>query len=196
MIYLVDPVYNPNFQSEITSATPLAPGITIAKFLGSKGSRLQFEQMTGDKKLIARQLYLQAEVMRTVITNKTFEKNRLIVSEGLYKPAPGETSTRNSINDYKQTGRAIVYQLLGEDGKIDFENSFELAVYWKDFLKYQELILDYDTYDPSGELSCQLVMIMPVANENFDLSFSKNLKTTYNGNTLSLNEVIEVLKPI
>jgi len=91
MIYLVDPVYNPNFQSEITSATPLAPGITIAKFLGSKGSRLQFEQMTGDKKLIARQLYLQAEVMRTVITNKTFEKNRLIVSEGLYKPAPGET---------------------------------------------------------------------------------------------------------
>jgi len=107
-----------------------------------------------------------------------------------------EKHLRNSINDYKQTGRAIVYQLLGEDGKIDFENSFELAVYWKDFLKYQELILDYDTYDPSGELSCQIVMIMPVANENFDLSFSKNLKTTFNGYTLSLNEVVEVLEPI
>jgi len=196
MIYLVDPVYNPNFQSDITSATPLAPGITVAKFLGSKGSRLQFEQLSGDKKLIARQLYLQAEVMRTVITNKTFAKNRLIVSEGVYKPAPSETPTANSINDYKQTGRAIVYQLLGENGKIDFENSFELAVYWKDFLKYQELILDYDTYDPSGELSCQLVVVMPEANETFDMSFSKNLKTTFNGSTLSLNEVVEVLEPV
>jgi hypothetical protein len=196
MIYLVDPIYNPNFQSEITSSTPLAPGITIAKFLGSRGSRVQFEQLDVDKQLVARQLYLQAEAMRTVFTNKTFKKNRLIVSEGVYKPSSTETVTSRSINDYKQTGRAIVYQLLAENGKIDFENTFELAVYWKDFLKYQELILDYDTYDPSGELSCQIVLVMPEANYNFDLNYTKNLKTTFNGVTLSINEVVEVLIPI
>ena len=39
MIILVDPVYNPNFQDSISSATRLAPGVTIAKFLGAYGDR-------------------------------------------------------------------------------------------------------------------------------------------------------------
>ena len=191
MIYLVDPLYNPNFRSEITSSTALAPGITIAKFLGARGTRVQFETLTGDRTLIARQLYLQAEAMRSAISNKQFSKNRLIVAEGVYKPAISEVPT--GINDYKQTGRAIVYQLFGQNGEIDLEMSFDLAEYWKDYQPYQEMILDYDTFDPSGKLSCQIILIMPVANETFNISFDKTLSTTYNGALLSKNELLEVL---
>ena len=39
MKILVDPQYNPEFESTITSATKLGPGITCAKFLGARGSR-------------------------------------------------------------------------------------------------------------------------------------------------------------
>lgn len=193
MIILVDPLYNPNFQSEITSATKLNAGITCAKFLGSPGTRTQFEEISGDKKLIARQLYLQAEVMKCVAENPNFKDYRMIVAEGVYKPAPSETPTPNSVNDYKQTGRAIVYQIINQQGEIDLEKSFEVAVYLKDFTKYQKLILDYDTFDPSGKVSCQIIIVMPEAVESFDLTYSKDLETTYNGQLQSKNELLELL---
>lgn len=193
MIYLVDPVYNPDFRSDITSATPLAPGITVAKFLGSKGTRVQFEQLQGDRKVIAKQLYIQAEAMRTVINNPQFRNNRLVVAEGIYKPASTETVTPNSINDYKQTGRAVVYQLLNKQGNVDLENTFDLALYWKDYQQYQEMILDYDTFDPTGQLSAQVVLVMPDVSSSWDINFEKKLKTTFNGTDLSANEILEVI---
>lgn len=193
MIYLVDPKYNPNFQGTITSATKLAPGITCAKFLGSPGTRTQFEQIEVDRALVARQLYLQADAMRMVIENENFSKQRLIVAEGVYRPTINETVTPDSINDYKKTGRAVVYQLINKSGKIDLRKSYDLAVYWKDYLKFDKLILDYDTYDPSGDLSCQVIVVMPEANESFDLSFEQKIETTYNGKLQSKNELVEIL---
>lgn len=193
MIYLVDPKYNPNFQGAISSSTKLAPGITCAKFLGSPGSRTQFEQIMVDRSLVARQLYLQAEAMRMVFENDNFAKHRLIVAEGVYRPTRNENVTSGSINDYKQTGRAIVYQLINSKGKIDLRKSYDLAVYWKDYLKYDNLILDYDTFDPSEELSCQVVVVMPEVPESFDLSFKKKIETVYNGKLQSKNELVEIL---
>ena len=64
MIYLVDPSYNPNFVDEITNTTMLAPGISVAKFLGARGSRNQFERVSADKAQIARNLYLHAELIK------------------------------------------------------------------------------------------------------------------------------------
>lgn len=193
MIFLVDPKYNPNFQSTISSSTKLAPGITCAKFLGSPGSRTQFEQIEVDRSLVARQLYLQAEAMRMVVENDNFAKHRLIVAEGVYRPTLKENISTGSINDYKQTGRAIVYQLINSKGKIDLRKSYDLAVYWKDYLKYDNLILDYDTFDPSEELSCQIVVVMPEVPESFDLSFKKKIETVYNGKLQSKNELVEIL---
>ena len=193
MIFLVDPVYNPNFQSTISSSTKLAPGITCAKFLGGLGSRLQIERLSIDLHLMARQLYLQAEVMKKVQSSGLFTDHRLIVSEGLYKPAPGETCTTNSINDYKQTGRAVVYQLLDKKGNIDISKTFDLAVYIKDYCFFEKITLDYDTFDPNGIPSCQLVVLMPMANVNFDLTFTKNIETSFNGTLLSTNELVEVV---
>jgi len=41
-VFQVDPRYNPNFQSRITSRTPLAKGVKIAKFLGGWRSNHTF----------------------------------------------------------------------------------------------------------------------------------------------------------
>ncbi len=242
MKILVDPQYNPEFQTSITSATKLGPGITCAKFLGAKGSRTQFEKLYGDnffgaadRRQIARNLVLHSQVMLTVIGNPAFNAYRLIVSEGIYEPNPiyevqempagteeeakkmareadggsygngpdgwiakipvyqGERPTANSINDLRRTGRAIVYQLIDKNGKTSPEKTFDLAVFWKDYINYDKLTLDYDTFDPSGELTSQIVLEMPKVPESWEVSFQYNLETTYNGELQSKNELLEIL---
>ena len=71
MIIVVDPVFNPNKQSSISASTKLGPGVTIAKFLGAYGDRTAFNHVgsNDDRKQIARQLYLQAEMMRVIQGN-------------------------------------------------------------------------------------------------------------------------------
>ena len=48
MIYIPDPVYNPNFvpDSKISAKTNLAPGVSIAKFIGAYGDRKHFNFIT------------------------------------------------------------------------------------------------------------------------------------------------------
>ena len=191
-IYLVDPTYNPNFFESITSSTKVGPGIPIAKFLGAPGSRTQFDQITEDTRTIARQLYLQAEAIRLVQKNSDFNQNRLTVSEGIYVPAI--TESPSGINKNKMTGKSIVYQLMAPSGQIDIEKSFDLAVSWKDYAQFDELVLDYDTYDPDGSISCQIVLTMPECTESFDINFSQKIQTDMNGELLSANELVEVLE--
>ena len=193
MIYLVDPSYNPNFVDEMTNTTMLAPGISVAKFLGARGSRNQFERVSADKAQIARNLYLHAELIKKTSANSEFDDYRLVVSEGIYVPAIDETVSVDSINDYRQTGKAIVYQLIGTNGKVDFSKTYDLAVYWKDYCDYDKLILDYDTYDPSGQASSQIVVIMPTVPTSFDITFQGRIETRFNTNLQSANELVEIL---
>jgi len=242
MIILVDPEYNPEFQSTITSATKLGPGITCAKFLGARGSRTQFEKLYAanffgapDLKQIARNLVVHANAMKTVIGNPTFSQHRLVVSEGIYEPNPkfevqevpagskeaakrlakanpggsygnssdgwvariplyvGERPTSGGVNDLRRTGRAIVYQLIDKNGKTDPRKTFDLAVFWKDYIGYDRLTLDYDTFDPSGELTCQIVLEIPEVPASYEVQFAYNLQTTYNGELQTKNELLEIL---
>jgi hypothetical protein len=242
MRILVDPQYNPEFESEITSSTKLGPGITCAKFLGARGSRTQFQKLYArgffgapDLKQIARNLVLHANVIKSVLSNPSFSQHRLIVSEGIYEPNPkfetlelpagseqkakqlargnsggsygkgpdgwiariplyvGERPTPNSVNDLRRTGRAIVYQLIDKDGNTDPQLTFDLAVFWKDYIDYDKLTLDYDTYDPNGKMTSQIVLEMPSVPSTFDVSFSYNLETTFNGELQAKNELLEIL---
>ena len=47
MIILPDPLYNPNFLDgdQISSRTKLAPGVTIAKYLGAYGDKTPFSHV-------------------------------------------------------------------------------------------------------------------------------------------------------
>ena len=192
-ILVVDPVYNPNLVATITSATKLGPGITIAKFLGAYGDRTPFD-FVGDETTrlsIARQLYLQSEMMQVINNNiELFNDVRLIVSEGIYRAGPTETLSGDC--EKKNKGQLIYYQVINQEGTIDFEKTFEIAEYWKDYTTYEKIILDYDTYNPDGSLTAQIGVEMPVVGETFDANFSNNVETVYNNVLQSANELVEI----
>ena len=240
MRILVDPQYNPDLQGNITSSTKLGPGITCAKFLGTIGSRTQFEKLydesyfgSADRSQIARNLVPHANAIVSVLSNPEFGQHRLSVTEGIYEPnskfeiseqkagskeqaekladrvpdatfgkakdgwvvrTPVYTGERASgINALRRTGQTVVYQLIDKNGKSDPRKSFDLAVFWKDYLDYDKLTLDYDTYDPSGELTCSLILEMPKVPDTYDVSYSYGLETTYNGEVQTKNELLEIL---
>ena len=195
MIILPDPVYNPNFLDgdKISSRTKLAPGVTIAKYLGAYGDKTPFSHI-GDadkRKQIARNLYLHAELYRTINGNTDLFNNvRLIVSEGIYKGGPLETVGGDNLK--KEDGRVVVYQVIDREGKIDHSATFDIAEYWKDYTFYDKITLDYDIYNPDGSLTSQIVVEMPEVGESFDLNFKFGISTNYNGKLLSSKELIEV----
>ena len=92
-----DAQYDPTFQSEITGRTRLAHSITLSKFLGSYNDPVSISYLNSDDKLLlAKQYYLHAQVLQSINSSpglrgiKTFEKFRMIVSEGFYREGPNE----------------------------------------------------------------------------------------------------------
>ena len=194
MKYVPDPYYNTDFQSEITSRTKLAPGISMAKFLGGYGDAvtLNFIPTDEERKRIARQLLLQADAMLTVTReNLQFSDYRLIVAEGLYNPEPTEVLDVDGINYLMKNGQAVVYELLNKDGTIDPEKTFDLAVFWKDNINFDKLILDYDTYDPNGTLNVQVILVMPKIISPWTVQYSNTIETRFNNFVQSTNELVE-----
>ena len=195
MIIVPDSVYNPTFlnPSSISSATKLGPGISIAKFLGAYGDRTSFSHVgTGTQRLqIARNLYMHAELMRAINGNTDFFNDvRLIVSEGIYKGGPEESVGGDNLK--KADGRIVVYQVIDQEGKINHEKTFDVAEFWKDYAFYERIVLDYDTYNPDGTLTSQILLEFPTIPESFDIKFGMQVETYYNGALQSKNELLEI----
>jgi hypothetical protein len=204
MKILVDPQYNPS--GNVTSSTKLGPGITCAKFLGAVGSRTQFDRLYNegfsgpvDRTQVARNLLLHAKAMNTVLSNSEFFQHRLVVSDGVYEPyqdfsSDGYQGERPSgFNEERRFGRGIGYQLIDRHGKSDPRKTYDLAVFWKDYIDYDDLELAYDTFDPSDELTASILLTMPEVPETYEVSFGYGLKTTYNGTLQTRNELLEIL---
>jgi len=190
-----DPLYNPKGKV-ITAGTKLAKGITIGKFLGGIGDRttLNHIQSQTERLQIARNLYPQATAMSRINNSSgKFRNHRLIVIEGLYEKGENEQLTENGLNDLATKGRAVVYQLIDEEGEPDHAMMFDLAVYWKDTLLYDKLILDYDRFSPDGHLECHVILVMPEMPEDFTTRYKKELSTTFNGNVQTNGELLEIL---
>jgi len=192
---------------EITSKTPLGPGITMAKFLGARGSRTTLDKLYNDSfdgppdfEQIARNLILHANILQSIIGNSEYTQHRLTVSEGVYEPNPLFDDSGNYIGErpsgvlqLRRKGQAVVYQLIDKNGKTDPRKTFDLAVYWKDYIDYDKLTLDYDTYDPNGDLTCQIVIETPEVPSSYEVSYARNLETKYNGELQTTNELLEIL---
>ncbi len=194
MKILVDPVYNPMQQTAIGSATKLAPGVTIAKFLGAHGDRTNLNHIVNpqSREQIARNLYLHAEALRTINNDDThFNTVRVVVSEGIYE---GHITESGDIRDQKRDGRLVYYEVIGRDGKIDFEKTFDVAEYWKDYINFDELKLEYDTINPDESLHASIGLLMPTVPESYEVKFKNDVTTHFNNKLQSRGELVEILE--
>ena len=92
----------------------------------------------------------------------------------------------------KSKGELVYYQVIGKDGTIDFEKTFDIAEYWKDYTNYDELRLDYDTYNPDGTLTASIGVLMPVVDQTFEVNFKNDVKTFFNNSLQSRDELVEI----
>ena len=197
---VVDGQYDPTFQPNITGRTRLAQNITMSKFLGSYGDPQTINHLNKDDKLLlAKQYYLHAQILQLINSAPGlrgvagFEKFRLVVSEGYYREALGEDlDVTDGINYLKTNGRAVTYEVIGEDGKIALEKTFDLAVYLKNNINYDKLILNYDTYNPDGSMHVDLILIMPEIIAPWNVTYEKIIETRFNNAVQSTGELMEL----
>ena len=190
------PKYKPENQENITSRTELDHGITIAKFLGGYGDSITFDHVTKleDRVTIARNLYMHGQVLKSImIDDDEYDEYRLVVAEGIYRAGPNETMTEGGINDLKSKGRCVVYELRNRKGEIDKKKTYDLAVWWKDSLQFEKMILSYDTYNVGGSLTAQIILIMPEMPSTYITKSTNEIETRFNNYVQSTNELVEVV---
>ena len=196
---LPEPNFNPVFADEITSRTRLAPGITMATFLGGSGDPVTLTHILDDnvRLKLAKQYTLHARVLRSVNSQsaiKEFKDFRLQVAEGLYRAEEGEElDVSDGINFLMSRGRAVVYELINMKGEIAIEKTFDLAIYLKDTLNFEKLILDYDNYNPDGSLNAQIIITMPEITPPWTVTYKNEVETRYNNFSQVTNELMEAL---
>ena len=191
MKYLPDPKYNPIYAKELTTQTVLQKGITIGNFLVNTGLPIDYDNIVSytRKLTIAKNLYLQGEFLRVA---RKYGKFRVVVSEGLYKPAPRETVTSGGVNDYRQTGRAIVYEIYDQYGDLAVNSTFDMVNYLRTASRYDKLILAYDTFT-GNSLHASIIAVMPTISDSWDVKFKYDLETQFNNKIQSSNEIVEII---
>ena len=178
--------------------TKLIEGVPFSNFLGSTGVAGRFNRIpTANRAKYARNLQLHAEIVKRLRDNVDagYENHRLVIAEGLYVPTAAERATdgfTGSVNDFRSQGRAVVYELHDQNGNIDDEKTYDLAVKFKNVLAYQKLILDYDDYE--GSLNTQIIIIMPEFDENYSITdgnFAGDVETRFNNEITSSSDLLE-----
>ena len=183
-------------QVDIKARTEIEHGITIAKFLGGYGDSITFDHVTKleDRLVIARNLYLHGQVMKSImIDDDEYDEYRLVVAEGIYRAGPNEILTEGGINDLKSKGRCVVYELRNRRGEIDKKKTFDLAVWWKDSLQFEKMILSYDTYNVGASITAQIILIMPEVKSDYIATYKNEIETRFNNYVQSTNELVEVV---
>ena len=184
-----DIVYNGNLNLTVSGDMNLdVGGIPISKFIGPYGDKAKFNKLTNQNKLqVARNLYLHAEILREYNLDPRY---RLVIAEGLYTKENSETLTPGGIKDLATQGRAVVYEVRDNNGNISNHFTFTLATTLKDYINYDKLILDYDSFD--GTLNSQIIILTPNVNSDFKLSYKNQLETKLNGRVQGSNEIIHM----
>lgn len=191
-------VYNPEQQlvrdGEITAKTSLAPGVKLGRFLGGHGDPATLNSVTDEieRLRIAKNLYLHANFMNFAQEYLDVGNRYSIqVVEGFY--VPQETLETDSLNFKMSRGQCVVYELRDRNGLIPIQKTYELAEHIKDFFNFEKMILDYDTYDISGELNAQIIMVMPEVTPQWTVVYDNLIETRYNNYVQTNGELIELL---
>jgi len=189
--YIPDLRYLPDRLTTIDRNTQLAPSIRLSTFL--KNNTLDHITDINEKKQIVRNLLPHAHIMRMVRENTSqFADYTLEVVEGVYKAGPEEDITSGSINDLKSKGQAIVYKVV-RNGVPNADKTYDFTIWMNIFVKhFGKVYLDYDQYDPSGDLAVQVIIEMPSIPESYNVRFNREVVTTFNNTVQSTNELIQV----
>ena len=151
------------------------------------------------KRALARNLQIHAWYLEVVNGGSIFDHNlfELRVQRGVYTPGPTESSTSGSINQLSQLGKAVVYEFVNKGtGVIDNRKTYELAMYLKDFLPFDKLILDFDTFDPSGKMQAAIIIQTPDIPANYSgLKFANSVETRFNNKVVATGSLIDASQP-
>lgn len=203
---LPDPLYDPVKIDRIHAGSKLGKGIPLSMFINGPGARTTLNHLTkGERREIAKQFYCHVPLIEGFRNNKRFDRHSLTITEGLVQPFSGEVILPFSVRYLQTKGRAVVYEVLNADGKVDPYKTFELASYWKDNHVFQSMILHYDTLNPTREIikhgswedrtnpptqpfenekpyHAEIVMIMPEVDPYYQGDFQKSVQTDFNFN--------------
>ena len=195
-----------NILGIVTTNTLINHDTSIGRFIGTDDHG-KFNALTNaNKSQLAKNYFVMSEMMKVVSnsnhTPTEFESYSLEVIEGYYAPEtygigpPGklqeEKLTANSILDLRNKGRALVFELRDQKGKIDLEATFALAIAWSEVGYFDKLTLDYDSYDPFGDLNAQLILEIPNITSFTDIRFKRNVQTLYNNTVQSNDALVEI----
>ena len=186
--------YEPSKNFIITPATKLSKGVTLSKFLGGYGDRITLNHIKDrtQRIQIARNLHVHAEAMQLISQNTgKFKDFRLIVAEGLYRRGANEFLTPGSVNNLREDGRAIVYELYNINGSVDLSMTYDLAVYWSDYFTFDKIILSYDTFNPNQRLHAQVILTIPTIPADYNVDYTRRVETHFNNQPQTVNELVE-----
>ena len=86
----------------------------------------------------------------------------------------------------------MAYEVYSTNGTIALDKLYDLAELLRDTYSYDKLGLNYDTFNPSGEIHGQLTVEIPSIGSDFTAAYSMNLETVFNGDVQSSSDLIEV----
>ena len=195
-----------NMSGIITQKTLINHDTSVGKFVGFDDHGEFNKLLNADKQQIAKNYFVISELMKLISNSNhhptELENHSLIVVEGYYAPEKygigslekrqTEVLTANSTLDMRSKGRAVVFELRDQKGKVDKEATFELAKIWSDAGTFDKLTLDYDTYDPNGELNVQIIIEVPNITSYSNIKFARNVQTLFNNNVQSNDALVEI----
>lgn len=198
--------FKSNMAGTITQNTLINNDTSIGKFVGFDDHGEFNTLPNADKQQIAKNYFVISELTKLISNSNhnptELENHSLTVVEGYYAPEKygigslekrqTEVLTPNSTLDMRSKGRAAVFELRDQYGKVDVEATFELAKIWSDAGTFDKLTLDYDTYDPSGELNAQIIIEVPDIKSYNDINFKRNVQTLFNNNVQSNDALVEI----
>lgn len=206
-VFVPDQKYNPEWQPEITPATLIGPSIPLNRFLSGIGQAGNINHInngltTENRTKLAKAYHMHAAAWMSAINDSRFYRNRIRIAEGYYKlPDPTKAYDIDSVLYLRNKGQAVVYECLGEDGEVDIEKTWDLALHFCTHryggLPPQKTILNYDNYNPNGRLHAQVTLIMPEIETGWLVRYAVEeniVETKYNGHSQATGELIEVLQ--
>ena len=194
------------FSGIVTTKTLVNQNTSIGKFVGPNDYGKFDALPNATKQQIARNYFIMSELMKTIANSNhsptDFENYRLQIVESYYAPEtygigpPGklqqEKLTPNSILDLRSKGRAVVFELRDQTGKVDLAASYDLALLWSEVGYFDRLTLSYDSYDPSGNVHAQIIVELPDIKSFTNILFKRDVQTLYNNNVQSNDALAEI----